>query len=87
MSSLVATAGSVTPFLLSSPAAAAAASAQQQKDKDNIVKGYNRLQYLLDNWEAETTVCKTGQEVRMTHDVLVFSFYFTVSKLMRSKLF
>ncbi|KAL7495877.1 hypothetical protein ACHAWT_004210 [Skeletonema menzelii] len=35
---------------------------QQQKDKDNIVKGYNRLQYLLDNWVEKTTVCKTGQE-------------------------
>lgn len=43
-------------------AAGAAATSQQQKDKDNIVKGYNRLQYLLDNWEKETTVCKTGQE-------------------------
>jgi len=40
----------------------AAAATQDQKDKENIVKGYNRLQYLLDNWEAETTVCKTGQE-------------------------
>lgn len=26
------------------------------------MKGYNRLTYLLDNWEDETTVCKTGQE-------------------------
>mmetsp|Transcript_28295 Transcript_28295/g.68133 ORF Transcript_28295/g.68133 Transcript_28295/m.68133 type:complete len:119 (-) Transcript_28295:480-836(-) len=53
--------GSATPWLVSSPAAAA--TSQQQKDEDNIVKGYNRLQYLLANWEAETTVCKTGQEV------------------------
>lgn len=48
--------------LASSPAIASAAP-QEQKDKENIVKGYNRLQYLLDNWEEETTVCKTGQEV------------------------
>eukprot|EP00984_Skeletonema_dohrnii_P011734 scaffold4707_cov96-Skeletonema_dohrnii-CCMP3373.AAC.4 len=40
----------------------AATSPQQQKDKDNIVKGYNRLQYLLDNWVDKTTVCKIGQE-------------------------
>ena len=51
--------GSAT--IVSLPTIAAAAS-QEQKDKENIVKGYNRLQYLLDNWEAETTVCKTGQE-------------------------
>ena len=51
--------GSAT--IVSSPTIASAAS-QEQKDKENIVKGYNRLQYLLDNWEAETTVCKTGQE-------------------------
>jgi hypothetical protein len=40
----------------------AATASQEQKDKENIVKGYSRLQYLLDNWEKETTVCKTGQE-------------------------
>ncbi|KAL3945156.1 MAG: hypothetical protein SGBAC_000759 [Bacillariaceae sp.] len=40
----------------------AADVSQEQKDKDNIVKGYNRLQFLLDNWEKETTVCKIGQE-------------------------
>ena len=27
------------------------------KDEENIVKGYNRLQYLLDNWEEEVCVC------------------------------
>lgn len=42
--------------------AAATNTPQQQKDKDNIVKGYNRLQYLLDNWVEKTTVCKIGQE-------------------------
>ena len=39
-------------------------SSQVQKDKENLVRGYNRLQYLLDHWEEETTVCKIGQEVR-----------------------
>lgn len=51
-----------TLSILSQPSKAAAPSAQEQKDKENIVKGYQRLQYLLDNWEKETTVCKTGQE-------------------------
>jgi hypothetical protein len=44
------------------PQPSIAAVSQEQKDKENIVKGYKRLQYFLDNWEAETTVCKTGQE-------------------------
>ena len=54
--------GTAAPLLVSSPALAAAPS-QEQKDKENIVKGYNRLQYFLDNWEEETTICKIGQEV------------------------
>jgi len=37
------------------------AASQEEIDKTNIVKGYKRLQYLLDNWEKETTVCKVGQ--------------------------
>ncbi|KAL7528464.1 hypothetical protein ACHAWF_002569 [Thalassiosira exigua] len=57
--------GSAATIPILAPSPAAAASSQQQKDKDNIVKGYNRLQYLLDNWEAETTVCKTGQEEKI----------------------
>eukprot|EP00543_Licmophora_paradoxa_P001985 CAMPEP_0202457100 /NCGR_PEP_ID=MMETSP1360-20130828/14194_1 /ASSEMBLY_ACC=CAM_ASM_000848 /TAXON_ID=515479 /ORGANISM="Licmophora paradoxa, Strain CCMP2313" /LENGTH=260 /DNA_ID=CAMNT_0049077089 /DNA_START=36 /DNA_END=818 /DNA_ORIENTATION=- len=35
---------------------------QEEQDKANIVKGYKRLNYLLDNWEKETTVCKTGND-------------------------
>lgn len=38
------------------------AASQEEADKANIVKGYKRLVYLLDNWEKETTFCKTGQE-------------------------
>jgi hypothetical protein len=38
------------------------AASQEDTDKANIAKGYKRLVYLLDNWEKETTVCKTGQE-------------------------
>jgi hypothetical protein len=53
--------GVVGSVLLSGQPAIAAMS-QEQKDKDNILKGYARLQYFLDNWEKETTVCKTGQE-------------------------
>ncbi len=39
----------------------ALAASQEEIDKANIVKGYKRLIYLLDNWEKETTVCKIGQ--------------------------
>jgi hypothetical protein len=53
--------GVVGSALLTSQPAFADAS-QEDKDKANILKGYKRLQYLLDNWEKETTVCKTGQE-------------------------
>jgi hypothetical protein len=42
------------------PLPAFAAVSQEETDKANIVKGYKNLQYLLDNWEKETTVCKTG---------------------------
>ena len=45
----LATIASVTAVL--SPTIAFAAS--EQKDEENIVKGYNRLQYLLDNWDDE----------------------------------
>jgi|EP00970_Alexandrium_tamarense_P020445 hypothetical protein len=54
---------SATLLLPSLPSnAAAAPTFSQTKDADNVVKGYNRLQYLLDNWEDETTICKIGQE-------------------------
>jgi len=33
---------------------------QEQKDKENIVKGYERISYLVDNWEKETTKCGRG---------------------------
>ena len=33
------------------------ANATPQTDQDNLVKGYKRLQYLLDNWQKETTIC------------------------------
>eukprot|EP00339_Tiarina_fusa_P015653 CAMPEP_0117049158 /NCGR_PEP_ID=MMETSP0472-20121206/33970_1 /TAXON_ID=693140 ORGANISM="Tiarina fusus, Strain LIS" /NCGR_SAMPLE_ID=MMETSP0472 /ASSEMBLY_ACC=CAM_ASM_000603 /LENGTH=211 /DNA_ID=CAMNT_0004762511 /DNA_START=66 /DNA_END=701 /DNA_ORIENTATION=- len=54
-------AGVVSTVLLSGQPAFAAIS-QEQKDRENILKGYKRLQYLLDNWEKETTVCNIGQE-------------------------
>ena len=34
------------------------AVSQEEIDKANIVKGYKRLTYLLDNWEEKTTNCK-----------------------------
>lgn len=33
------------------------AASQEASDKDKIVKGYQRLTYLLENWEKETTIC------------------------------
>ncbi len=42
----------------SSKASAATSSPSQLKtDKENLIKGYNRLNYLLTNWEKETTIC------------------------------
>jgi hypothetical protein len=35
---------------------------QAEKDKANIINGYQRLNYLLDNWEKETTVCNTSND-------------------------
>lgn len=32
-------------------------STQVKIDKENVIKGYKRLNYLLSNWEKETTVC------------------------------
>lgn len=32
-------------------------ASQEEIDKANIVKGYDRLNYLLDNWVKETTIC------------------------------
>ena len=37
--------------------AAAPSYAQENSDKEKIEKGLQRLTYLLDNWEKETTVC------------------------------
>jgi hypothetical protein len=44
--------------LLSSQPALAAS--QEAADKAKIVKGYQRLTYLLENWEKETTICGRG---------------------------
>jgi len=43
-------------FLLGSHDATAAS--QDEIDKENIVKGYKRLSYLLEHWEEKTTNCK-----------------------------
>ena len=47
---------------LLSPRPALAMTPQEKKDRENIVAGHRRLQYLLDHWEEETTICKIGQE-------------------------
>mmetsp|Transcript_11661 Transcript_11661/g.13555 ORF Transcript_11661/g.13555 Transcript_11661/m.13555 type:complete len:228 (+) Transcript_11661:147-830(+) len=30
---------------------------QETADKENLIKGYKRLNFLLNNWEKETTIC------------------------------
>ncbi len=45
--------------LLSNPMDALAYP-QEAADKEKIRKGYKRLEYLLANWEKETTVCKNN---------------------------
>ncbi len=51
----------LSPLLYTPTTAEAAAttadSPQTKTDKDNLIKGYKRLTYLLNNWEKETTIC------------------------------
>jgi hypothetical protein len=35
---------------------------QETADKEKILKGYDRLTYLLDNWVKETTICGSGSD-------------------------
>lgn len=51
---------SAAGLMLSYSQPASAAPSQEDIDKANVVRGYQRLQYLLDNWEKETTVCGMG---------------------------
>ena len=51
---------STTAVVSSFSSPAFGAPKQEEIDKANVVKGYKRLQYLLDNWEKETTVCGMG---------------------------
>jgi len=37
--------------------AATTPSSIEKADKENLIKGYQRLSYLLQNWDKETTVC------------------------------
>jgi hypothetical protein len=53
----------VVPICLTTccrPALAVDTTSQEASDKAKIVKGYQRLTYLLDNWEKETTICGRG---------------------------
>lgn len=54
-STIMGTASIVYPE--SAMAKVAADSEQMKTDKQNIVKGFKRLDYLLTNWEKETTIC------------------------------
>jgi len=44
--------GSLTAFSIAYPALA-----KEAEDKEKILSGYKRLNYLLENWEEETTIC------------------------------
>ena len=35
---------------------------QEDRDKANILKGYQRLSYLIENWDKETTLCNTSND-------------------------
>lgn len=47
--------GATAALLSSEPVTAK--SSQEADDKAKLAKGYDRLNYLLDNWEKETTIC------------------------------
>ena len=60
---------------------------EAEQDKQKIVKGYKRLEYLLSNWEKETTICKrndnpyqgcdrTPEKVMEVCTMYVFYYYF-----------
>jgi hypothetical protein len=48
----------VSALIFSEPADAS--DAQSEKDKANILKGYQRLSYLLDNWEKVRFLLSIG---------------------------
>jgi hypothetical protein len=54
----VSIAATAVAMLISEPSIAA--TSQEAIDKENMVKGYARLEFLLDNWEKETIVCGMG---------------------------
>ena len=57
--SLLLSGATIQPVLAAS-SSSLSPSKQEEIDKINIVKGYDRLQYLLSNWEMETTICGMG---------------------------
>lgn len=62
--SLAVSAGAV--LMGNTPSVLAAGLSQEDVDKQRIKKGYERLTYLLDNWEAETSICNTGTDKQFT---------------------
>jgi hypothetical protein len=38
------------------------ATIQDEKDLERLQKGYQRLNYLIENWEQETTICVTSND-------------------------
>ena len=54
------TAATVLSTTILPGSALAKPSAQDLDDKEKLKKGYDRLNYLLDNWEKLTTICGTS---------------------------
>lgn len=48
----------LTGLVLQTPSVSAAGSPPTEEDMARIRKGYKQIQYLLDNFEQETTVCR-----------------------------
>jgi hypothetical protein len=60
-----------TSSINSSPAFAAANSPPTAEEIDRIKVGYKNIQYLLENWEKETTVCReNGGECKRDADAV-----------------
>ena len=73
--------GSIPFIILLDTGKAAHAYPQEDVDKQKIIKGYSRLEYLLNHWQDLTTVCKASVDnpvrfLLLTFTILHLSFSF-----------